>query len=81
MIDIVIMDYCTCEVIMLKADDRYIQKEFNGDVERYVMSPVEQGGLGFDLESCYFMCGDRIRLICPNGSPFGGIEIGPDAMC
>ena len=65
---------------MLKVDDEIVARDFNNDVERYISAPIEQGGLGFELDSCYYMCGDKIRLTCPNGSPLGGIEIGPDVM-
>lgn len=81
MVDIAIMDYCTSEIILLKADEELIERDFFNDVEAYIKAPVEQGGLGFDLDSCYYMCSSKIRVICPNGSPIGGMEIGCDAMC
>lgn len=80
MIDIAIMDYSTCEVILLKVDERIVEHDFNNDVEAYIKSPTVDGGLGFDLDDCYYMCGEKIRVICPNGSPEGGMEIGCDAM-
>lgn len=79
MIDIAIMDYSTCEVILLKVDERLIERDFNNDVEAYIKAPAIDGGLGFDLDECHFMCGEKIRVICPNGSPEGGMEIGCDS--
>lgn len=80
MIDIAIMDYSVCEVIMLKVDEKLIERDFNNNIEAYVKAPVVDGGLGLDLDDCYYMYGSKIRVICPNGSPEGGMEIGCDSM-
>lgn len=80
MIDIAILDYSVSEVILVKADENVIERDFNNDVAAYIQSPVDEGGLGFDLDSCSYMYDSKVRVICPNGSPEGGMEIGCDSM-
>lgn len=80
MIDIAIMDYSVCEIILLKVDEKLVERDFNNDVAAYIQAPIIDGGLGLDLDDCYYMTGDKIRVICPNGSPTGGMEIGCDSM-
>ena len=80
MIDIAILDYSVSEVILLKADEKLIEKNFNNDVEAFLKSPIIDGGLGLDMDGCYYMTSEKIRVICPNGSPNGGMELGCDSM-
>lgn len=77
LVDVAIIDYCTSEIIMLKADDDIIVRDFQNNVPAYIEAPVEQGGLGYDLKDCDWMIAKRINLYCPSGGPLGGIEIGP----
>lgn len=79
MIDIAIMDYSVSEVILLKVDEKLVESNFNNDVAAYIQAPIIDGGLGFELDDCYYMCSEKIRVICPNGSPNGGMEIGCDS--
>ena len=79
MVDIAIMDYSVSEVILLKADEKIVERDFNNDVAAFIQAPISEGGLGFDLDDCYYMCSEKIRVMCPFGSPEGGMEIGCDS--
>lgn len=83
LVDVAIIDYCTSEIIMLKADDDIIVRDFHNNVPAYIEAPVEQGGLGYvpkDMTAevrkhsklpcrCYFYIGEN------NGSYFSDCYI------
>lgn len=75
MVDIAIMDYSTCEIVMVKVDEAIIEKKFNNSLEAFMKAKVDEGGLEYDLDTISYMCHERIKVTCMNGSPRGGIEI------
>lgn len=75
MVDIAILDYSTCEVVMVKVDEAIIEKNFNNNMEAFMKAKVEEGGLEYDIDTISYMCHDKIKVTCMNGSPRGGIEI------
>lgn len=75
MVDIAILDYSTCEVVMVKVDEAIIEKKFNNNLEAFMKAKVEEGGLEYDIDTISYMCHDKIKVTCMNGSPRGGIEI------
>lgn len=69
MIDLVILDYSTNEVVFVKADEQEIAEKYNNSVEKYI-----QQSLDYNLGDIEYMCSDCMTVHMFGGIPFGGVE-------
>lgn len=69
MVDIVIMDNSSDEVVFVKADENEIADKYENNVELYLVRY-----LGYRLSDINWMCSNSISVKMYNGMPFGGVE-------
>ena len=70
MVDIVIMDNASSEVVFVKADENEIAEKYQNNVEVYLTEY-----LGYRLIDIEWMCSSEISVRMYGGLPFGGVEM------